>query len=1743
MAKEDPPEGVSGDPPPEGRTEPVHQIRLERVLGVTVSSNAAVDVSPTEGIVAYPAGCTVVLYNPKKNKQSHLLNTSRKPITSVRFSADGRYLVTGECGHQPAVRVWSVQDKVLLQEFLVHKYGITCVGFSPGNKYVVSVGFQHDMIVNVWDWQRNVKVASNKVSSRVKAVSFAENGSYFVTVGNRHVKFWYLELSRSSKFKEAMPLTGRSAILGEQRNNYFCDVACGRGEMGDSTYAITRSGLLCEFNNRRLLDKWVELRTQTANCMTAGEQLIFIGCADGIVRCFSPHTLQFVTTLPRTHYLGVDLARGLAISHMAAHPAGSRYPDCVGVTYDETAHKVGKSHSFLYHSACIWGVETYPQLRTDTIRVWNLDPNMPNNTVYKRNIYSNDLLKILYIDPSLQYLKDVDQGSRENADKTDPNYDCKNGVRCIKISPDGKQLASGDRQGNIRVHELQFMDELCKIEAHDAEVLCLEFSRPDSGWRLLSSASRDRLIHLFNADQDYQFLQTLDDHSSSITAVRFFQHQERLFMVSCGADKSVIFRQAALNAERQLQFALSHNVVGKTTLYDMEVDHSQRHILTACQDRNIRVYNVSNGKHSKTFKGSIADDGTLIKLSMDQSGIYVATSCTDKTLYVYDYHSGDCMASMFGHSELVTGLRFTNDCRHLITVSGDGCVFVWRVPHDMTQTMLARLQQQARRSRRRQTHSAPPPTDAAGTVPLHMFDSNANERDGSDYRFSPGGLPQWAKRKVTETSVSPTNERTVDFPKGRWAQRIDSAGMTVKSIYDRDSVIPFPGQDRRRAGQPDSEGSKDSSLEDSTTASSREQSSRPLSRSSRRSELIEARNRPLTDDSSDLGSYRPDDGTTDHDGDIDDYSEPESTENEAAETPMYYPQPTDDGASSPFTVNAMDQEELRRSVRRARRPRPAHLTLAPLAGLASDAGTATQDDSDDLEEEEEVSTPSADTDGQTRAGLHTSASMESIDKIGQHEKFLAKNFESLDGEDEPAEGAGESPNHKNSISSKFLVGRSYASTTVRSQESQRKREELQRRIQETRRKLQGIGYRSGNLKASQSYADLSYGGSPGRAGGRPPYNSASAAAAAAANSANRLHGAGTLGGDVERDLEFVFAGLACGGERVYPAAYPVSVVYPPLYEGAHSDTDGGRSPDAAGAAAAGARLGLAPPAGGRQRRLRWRQTVGPTLLPAFAETPAAAAAPRCATYRREFPAPDYSHVPNLIARQARLPRRPAGVSRQERRFRQRCVSDPRPELVAAALRRRAELLQTQPGGEDWDQRQEIDWDQRQETEDWNQRRGRGDWEHGGEVGLGRDRRDQQHRRQQSFESCYHRKERFPRKEEEVVRRGGQELDVGSQQELEIGPEEPERESGTTSAWHGMATHRRVVGRAPLSFVVVSLRTSAAGAVDPEPAGGLRRAVSLSDLTDASTPRRLLPSTPAVSGKKTPSKKQPRPSSALARSSSMNLLNQTDSDSGLSRSSRTVGSPMRPTIASLNKQKAPASAATSYRRGLSGAVSVGDMRALEADSSSEEPLSPSESRGQTGPFKGRASSVDRLAASRLSGAGGRGGAGSERDLSRAAREVTSRLTATVTKTRQQTVTKRQTVTLKGYGVRESSPDTDWDALGSEPQPDLSSVPLTRELCELELFRLQRQAERVLQLAHRLSDEPPSEPAGTELPLLLRSGAAACLAALQPVAAPAGKAGPLPDLPPAAAANPAMVQMMQQYSDALLTMMHQRMQPPG
>ncbi|XP_072552931.1 mitogen-activated protein kinase-binding protein 1-like [Salminus brasiliensis] len=705
-----------------------NKVILEKVLGITTSGSSGLTCDPCSGTVAYPAGCVVVLLNPKKNRQQHIINTSRKTITTLAFSSDGKYLVTGESGHLPAVRVWDVAEGSQVAELQEHKYGVACVAFSPNSKYIVSVGYQHDMSVNVWAWKKNTLVATNKVSSKVTAVSFSEDSSYFVTAGNRHVRFWYLEPCNANKVQAPVPLLGRSGLLGELQNNFFCDVACGLGEKSDSTFCITSSGLLCEFNEKRMLDKWVDLRTSRARSVSVTEGLIFCACADGMVRVFSPTDLHFICTLPRPHHLGTDVAAVTQASHLFSSKPDSRYPDSVAVTYDPVnlwlscvyndhslyvwnvrdLQRVGKVHSALYHSDCVWDLQIYPKSQDgtqtglassglffscsadNTVRMWNTEAhNIPTHA----NVLSSDLWKVIYIDNNTEPSLDTEATVSNCTEKPESlAAESRTGIRTICVSPDGKHLASGDRAGTLRVHDLSNMEEILKVEAHDSEILCLEYSKPETGIKLLATAGRDRLIHVLDVEEDYKLLQTLDEHSSSITAVRFTANEGKVRMISCGADKSLYFRTGH-RTFRGMKFKRTHHVVRKSTLYDMDVDPTCKYAAVGCQDRSIRVFNISSGKQKKSFKGSQAEDGGLLKVQMDPSGLYVATSCSDKNFSLLDFRTGECLATMFGHSEIITSIKFTSDCRHLISVSGDSCIFIWRLAPELTINMRQRLEQ------------------------------------------------------------------------------------------------------------------------------------------------------------------------------------------------------------------------------------------------------------------------------------------------------------------------------------------------------------------------------------------------------------------------------------------------------------------------------------------------------------------------------------------------------------------------------------------------------------------------------------------------------------------------------------------------------------------------------------------------------------------------------------------------------------------------------------------------------------------------------------------------------------------------------------------------------------------------------------------------------------------------------------------------------------------------------------------
>jgi WD40 repeat protein len=47
----------------------------------------------------------------------------------------------------------------------------------------------------------------------------------------------------------------------------------------------------------------------------------------------------------------------------------------------------------------------------------------------------------------------------------------------MKITPDGLSLAIGDRHGNIRIFDLELFQQIALVEAHDSEVLSIDYGQ------------------------------------------------------------------------------------------------------------------------------------------------------------------------------------------------------------------------------------------------------------------------------------------------------------------------------------------------------------------------------------------------------------------------------------------------------------------------------------------------------------------------------------------------------------------------------------------------------------------------------------------------------------------------------------------------------------------------------------------------------------------------------------------------------------------------------------------------------------------------------------------------------------------------------------------------------------------------------------------------------------------------------------------------------------------------------------------------------------------------------------------------------------------------------------------------------------------------------------------------------------------------------------------------------------------
>ncbi|KAG9453880.1 hypothetical protein H6P81_006784 [Aristolochia fimbriata] len=801
------------------RSDSASMLVLEKIIGLTTKNASGLASSMYTGNCVYVAGCVAVVYDLDSNTQSYLMVPSRppKPLSCVAISRGAAtYVAAGESGSQPAVLVWDYSTQTLLAELKGHRFGIACIDFSPDGKHLVSVGYPHDGYLCLWDWVSQRVVTKLKVSaswSAISSVKFSSDGVYLLTAGRKHLKYWALGCSarvRANAGTVLQATEGKAPNLGCRKGDSFVSIAFAASSTSNSewkdrttdigfVYALTDGGILCVLNSGFSLRRSVDLKVDKGFALSMSIKVVACCCSSGIVQLVAIDTLKLTGSLQYSELvknnspgmnISVPIPDAIACQFSTSEKLVVVYGDHSLYLWDVSdAPKVVHSCLLITHSACIWDVTNLPCKNMHnpallcvargfcrevsfatcsedgTIRVWDFE--LPTDTK-KDNTKSEafvgnppDICSNSEHNDQLQLVS----SALFDAEVVESSLETK-GIRSLAASLEGRYLAAGDCQGNIHVYNLNTYNYTCFQEAHASEILSLSFSsngqkigvatQEFKNLHLLASGGRDHVIHVYDVKRDCHPIGSFEDHSGAVTSVKFTHNGSKV--LSSSVDRSVLLRVVEVTND-QLKILHDHSlqIVTHAPIYDMAIEPVSQSVVTVGQDKKMNVFDFGAGKFIKAFKQD-PDCGEPIKISIDPSGGYVVCSYSNKSLGIYDIDTGKLITQSMGHSEVVTGVIFLPDHKHIISVGGDGCIFIWKMPALLMSKM---------------THSAvnqavPLTSSTSEVMVMSEADNNqemlANGKDHGEtplFKFSVSKLPKWAQNKLCRENIVKREDDTV----------------------------------------------------------------------------------------------------------------------------------------------------------------------------------------------------------------------------------------------------------------------------------------------------------------------------------------------------------------------------------------------------------------------------------------------------------------------------------------------------------------------------------------------------------------------------------------------------------------------------------------------------------------------------------------------------------------------------------------------------------------------------------------------------------------------------------------------------------------------------------------------------------------------------------------------------------------------------------------------------------------------
>ncbi|MEH1812750.1 MAG: NB-ARC domain-containing protein [Nostoc sp.] len=236
------------------------------------------------------------------------------------------------------------------------------------------------------------------------------------------------------------------------------------------------------------------------------------------------------------------------------------------------------------------------------------------------------------------------------------------GIHSVAFSPDGKLLATGDTNNEIRLYQVADGKQLLICKGHKGWIWPVTFS-PDG--RVLASGSDDQTVKLWDISSG-QCLATLEGHSAGIWSVSFSSDGN---ILASGSEDTTVRLWDVSSGQCIKILQVSSRVWAVAFSPDSKI------LASGNDDHTVRLWDVSTRQCIKILLGH-THRVQSVAFSLDGS---LASGCHDQTLRVWNISSGQCLQILQGHTDLINSVAFSLDGRKLASGSDDQTVKLWDV--------------------------------------------------------------------------------------------------------------------------------------------------------------------------------------------------------------------------------------------------------------------------------------------------------------------------------------------------------------------------------------------------------------------------------------------------------------------------------------------------------------------------------------------------------------------------------------------------------------------------------------------------------------------------------------------------------------------------------------------------------------------------------------------------------------------------------------------------------------------------------------------------------------------------------------------------------------------------------------------------------------------------------------------------------------------------------------------------------